>query len=223
MLKFILSLMITGPIQKLREGAIIIGNGNLDHNIRFKSRDELKDLAEEFNLMAGKLKDLDRMKDDFISSVSHDLRSPLTAIRAHAQSLFNGSTTLSEKQQENLAIIINNTVRLNRFIGDMPLKFTARSYRLQYRDDEIYEHPGTFMRFRVITVIESDLSPVVMNCELDITLHNVDRKRSIIVQFSKKNFSNVRSLGTLKRDVYMILYLIQLIITRSSIIRSYIF
>jgi methyl-accepting chemotaxis protein len=63
---FILAQLMSRPIRKLTEGAKSIGQGNLEQKISVKSRDELGDLAGEFNRMAKKLKELDQMKDDFV-------------------------------------------------------------------------------------------------------------------------------------------------------------
>jgi len=64
-----------------------LGEGNLDTQIPVENSDELGFLAHEFNLMAVKLKELDQLKDDFVSSVSHELRSPLAAIAGYAELL----------------------------------------------------------------------------------------------------------------------------------------
>jgi signal transduction histidine kinase len=117
---FILATTMTGPIKKLASGAAQIGKGDLDTVINVKSRDELGSLASDFNSMAQKLKELDRMKQDFMSSVTHELRSPLTAIKGYVNLILEGKTgALSEKQSSYLTIVRNNTARLGRFINDI--------------------------------------------------------------------------------------------------------
>ena len=87
----LLATFITRPIRTLRAGARKIGEGKLDHRIDVKSRDELGELADEFNLMAKKLGELDQMKQDFVSNVTHELRSPMTSIRGYMDLLLNGT------------------------------------------------------------------------------------------------------------------------------------
>jgi signal transduction histidine kinase len=108
------------PIKKFTEGAKAIGQGNLEQKISVKSRDELGDLASEFNRMARKIKELDEMKDDFVSSVSHELRSPLTSIKGYVDFILKGKAgTINEKLVEYLMIVKNNTSRLGMFINDI--------------------------------------------------------------------------------------------------------
>jgi len=117
---FILAQLMSRPIKKLTEGAKSIGQGNLEQRISVKSRDELGDLAGEFNRMAKKLKELDQMKDDFVSSVSHELRSPLTSIKGYVDFVLRGKAgPLNKKLIEYLTIVKNNTSRLGMFINDI--------------------------------------------------------------------------------------------------------
>jgi HAMP domain-containing protein len=116
----ILAQTMTKPIKKLAEGAIKIGEGKLDTVIEVKGKDELAGLAKEFNQMAQKLKELDRMKEDFMSSVTHELRSPLTAIKGYINLMLEGRAgPLTDRQKEFLTIVSNNTARLRRFINDI--------------------------------------------------------------------------------------------------------
>lgn len=115
-----MTLTITKPIKKLVAGSIAIGEGNLDTVIDVQSKDEIGGLAKQFNKMAVKLKELDQMKDDFISSVTHELRSPLTAIKGYVSFILDGkSGSINDKQKEFLTIVANNTARLGRFINDV--------------------------------------------------------------------------------------------------------
>ncbi|MBP9128397.1 MAG: HAMP domain-containing protein [Elusimicrobia bacterium] len=115
-----LSLLFTKPIELLRSGAQIIGEGNLTHRIRITTRDELGELAREFNVMAAKLQELDQLKQDFVSNVTHELRSPLTSLRGYVELLLReGAGAINEEQREFLIVIKNNSVRLARFIDNL--------------------------------------------------------------------------------------------------------
>jgi signal transduction histidine kinase len=66
------------------------------------------------------LRQLDRMKDDFVSTVSHELRTPLTSINGYLEVLLDGDAgTLSEEQAGFLGVIRKNSDRLLRLVGDL--------------------------------------------------------------------------------------------------------
>ena len=116
----LLANMMTEPIKKLSAGAELIGQGKLDQKIIVKSKDELAGLANTFNKMALKLKELDQLKQDFVASVTHELRSPLTSLRMYIDLFFKGATgTLTEKQTEFLKIMKESSGRLANFIDDL--------------------------------------------------------------------------------------------------------
>jgi PAS domain S-box-containing protein len=79
----------------------------------------VKDITEK-NRYERRLKDLDRMKSDFVSNVSHELRTPLTAIKGSVDNMLDGILgPLTEKQIRYLSRINSNADRLGRLIGDL--------------------------------------------------------------------------------------------------------
>lgn len=118
---FLLGERLTRPIRHLTEGAKAIGDGDLATQIPVESSDELGFLAQEFNLMATKLRELDQLKDDFVSSVSHELRSPLSAISGYVELLRSKplNEITAEKGTKALNIIQESTMRLTSFINDI--------------------------------------------------------------------------------------------------------
>jgi signal transduction histidine kinase len=116
----ILAGTMTRPIELLVKGAKLIGQGKLDTKIRVERKDELGWLAHKFNQMAKALKELDEMKNDFVSSVTHELRSPLAAIESYVNEMLEGGVKEFEKTGvDDLTIIKNNTIRLSNFINDL--------------------------------------------------------------------------------------------------------
>lgn len=111
---------ITIPIQRLAESTVHIGRGELDEHIQVDSHDEIGALAERFNEMTVKLKELDQMKQDFVSSVTHELRSPLTSLGMYIGLFYEGAAgPLNEQTKEYLHIMENNVERLRRFIDNL--------------------------------------------------------------------------------------------------------
>jgi len=117
---FLVSNSIVKPVRLLTRGAELIGEGKLDTKINLKSGDEFAMLAEKFNDMSEKLKELDEMKRDFTSSVTHELRSPLGAIETYINKMLDGGIDgFKETGFSDLFIMKNNAVRLSRFIDDL--------------------------------------------------------------------------------------------------------
>lgn len=78
-----------------------------------------KDITEK-QRYEKRLKELDKMKSDFVSNVSHELRTPLTAIKGSVDNMLDGITgALNEKQMRYLARVKSNTDRLTRLINDL--------------------------------------------------------------------------------------------------------
>lgn len=117
----VLAFYLNKPIKALAKGADEIGEGNLDVYVDIKRNDELGRLGKTFNQMAKKLKELDELKDGFVSSVSHELRSPLSAIDGYCDYLLEGfsKNMPPEKQEKSLKIIKEATVRLTNFINNI--------------------------------------------------------------------------------------------------------
>lgn len=121
----IITLIVTNrvlaPIQRLANGARLIGQGVLTHRIPVTSKNELGELAQEFNQMAAQLQKLDEMKNSFISSVSHELKTPLSAIKVYVELLKEDpSMFINEKKRvKTLSIMQQNIERLSVFIDDI--------------------------------------------------------------------------------------------------------
>jgi Na+/proline symporter/signal transduction histidine kinase len=88
------------------------------HKLEQKSR-ELEAATAELRAANERLKELDRLKDDFISTVSHELRTPLTSIRALSEILFDDPELDRAQRTRFLGIIIKESERLTRLISQV--------------------------------------------------------------------------------------------------------
>lgn len=88
------------------------------HELEQKSR-QLEEATAELRAANERLQELDRMKDDFVSTVSHELRTPLTSIRAFSEILFDHPELDVEQRSRYLGIIVKETERLTRLINQV--------------------------------------------------------------------------------------------------------
>jgi signal transduction histidine kinase len=89
---------ISRPIQHLRNSAMILASGALDTRIQATSQDELGQLAESFNYMAGQLEALMQTQRSFVSNAAHELRTPLMTLKLRAEALSDDTLPASERE-----------------------------------------------------------------------------------------------------------------------------
>ena len=109
---------IIAPIETVIQGARKISKGDFSHKIEVDTKDEVEDLALAVNQMAqtlrkniDDLKELDKLKDEFIYLASHNLRTPLTVIKGYVSSLQEDSS-LNTETREQLVSISKSTKEL---------------------------------------------------------------------------------------------------------------
>lgn len=105
-------------IRDLNSAAKYLAKGNFDKLIKVNREDELGELIESFNFMAEELKALEGMKRNFISNLSHDLRSPLQSITGYTRAILDG-TIGPERQERYLKIVLDESERLTKLVNDI--------------------------------------------------------------------------------------------------------
>lgn len=109
------ALSIEGVMQILDETSQVM---EYSRQLEQKSR-ELEAATAELRAANERLQELDRMKDEFVSTVSHELRTPLTSIRAFSEILRSSPDLPKHERQEFLEIVVKETERLTRLINQM--------------------------------------------------------------------------------------------------------
>ena len=110
---FLLSKIFFNPIKKLGEGMDKVAHG--DFSVQLKTNSTAKEITNVysgFNLMAKELNATEILQTDFVSNVSHELKTPINAIEGYAM-LLQGGDNLDEQQKEYVNKIIVNTERLS--------------------------------------------------------------------------------------------------------------
>lgn len=115
-----LSRRLTAPVLALSGAADEIAAGNYAVRVpRGQGGDEISHLSERFNEMAARLAATEERERQFLMSVSHELRTPLTAIKGHVDALRDGLIDDPELIQASLDVVADESVRLERLVGDV--------------------------------------------------------------------------------------------------------
>jgi two-component system sensor histidine kinase GlrK len=116
-LSALLARSILDPLVRLTAGTREVSAGRFDYRLEATGDDELAQLAREFNSMTERLDELDRMKRDFVSKVSHDLKTPLSSMQETTGALLDEvAGPLTPKQHQLLAINHESGQRLSSML-----------------------------------------------------------------------------------------------------------
>ncbi len=111
---------ITVPLSRMKKKTMEIAAGVLEPDLDLPTPPEIGALAQSFNRMCAKLKEVDRMKSDFYSVMSHELRTPLTSIREGTNLFLEGQGgEVTEKQRKLLTIIAEESNRLISLVNSL--------------------------------------------------------------------------------------------------------
>jgi signal transduction histidine kinase len=111
---------INDPLRRLTRSTRAIARGEFWHRLPAHGGDEFAELARDFNVMTQKLGELDEMKKDFVSHVSHDLKAPLASIRQIMHLLLQEIPgSLNEQQKELLGLSYDSAERLAAMVGNL--------------------------------------------------------------------------------------------------------
>ena len=118
-LSLYLSEKIAAPIDRITKAAENLAKG--DYNTKFDGRGYLESqkLAETLTYAEQEISKVDKMQRDLVANVSHDLRTPLTMLKAYAEMIRDLSGDNPVKRNEHLEIIINETDRLALLVNDI--------------------------------------------------------------------------------------------------------
>ncbi|MCW5665705.1 MAG: histidine kinase [Piscinibacter sp.] len=95
------------------------------------------DEASQVRALNRRLEDLDRQKDDFVSSVSHELRTPLTSIRAFAELMRDDPQMEPEQRQQFLGLVVSETERLSRLVNQVLDMAKIESGHAEWRHEPV--------------------------------------------------------------------------------------
>ncbi len=119
LLAFWLSRSIYKPLGEITEAAEIIGRGEYAHRINSKETGDIGKLAGNFDRMAGEVEASQLKLRHFVADVSHELKSPLTAIQGFSQALLDGTAADKDTRDKAARIINDESKRLRRQVDEL--------------------------------------------------------------------------------------------------------
>lgn len=175
---------INRPLTILSDGVREIGDGNLDYRIAYREKDEFAPVCGAFNGMAVRLKaSVERTRRDeesrkkLLAGISHDLRSPLTSIRAYVEGLLDGVAKTEEAWQRYLLTIKNKAEDIDRMVSQLFLfskldmaeyPMEPRTFRLDEFVAELIAETAEDYRSRGLEVTAEQLCPAGVTADREL-------------------------------------------------------
>lgn len=131
-----LSIRYFGPVLKLKKAMQQVAEG--DFSIRLKAGNELEEIQDiytNFNRMVQELEATEILQTDFVSNVSHEFKTPISAIEGYATLLQNSEVPVSGEQEEYIDKILFNTRRLSHLAGNILLLSKIEHQSIQTRQN----------------------------------------------------------------------------------------
>ncbi|HEX7059450.1 MAG TPA: histidine kinase dimerization/phospho-acceptor domain-containing protein, partial [Solirubrobacterales bacterium] len=132
------------PLEDLVQASERLASGDLEARVTVGGLSEtatlgaaFNEMAEELQRRAGERDQLDRMKDEFVLTASHELRSPLTSVQGFAELLMLEREQLTPKQAETVEVILDNTRHLVRLLNDLLDLARSNAGRLAIRPSTV--------------------------------------------------------------------------------------
>lgn len=130
---------VAGPLVKLKKATHNIKAGNLDFVLDVERTDEFSELCKDFEDMRKRLKEsaeervvLDKENKELISNISHDLKTPMTAIKGYVEGIMDGIADTPEKMERYIRTIYNKTNEMDHLINELTFYSKIDTNRIPY-------------------------------------------------------------------------------------------
>lgn len=135
---------LNGPLKKLSEATHRIKEGDFDFELHEEGRDEISELCRDFEEMRKRLKELDEEKKTFdrqskelISNISHDLKTPITAVKGYVEGIMDGVADTPEKMDRYIRTIYIKANDMDRLINELTFYSKIDTNRIPYNFNKI--------------------------------------------------------------------------------------
>lgn len=130
---------IAVPLVKLKKATQNIKEGNLDFVLDVEGNDEFSELCQDFEEMRRRLKEsteeknlIEKENKELISNISHDLKTPITAIKGYVEGIMDGVADTPEKMDRYIRTIYNKANEMNLLINELTLYSKIDTNRIPY-------------------------------------------------------------------------------------------
>jgi len=171
-LTYLVSKSVFEPIEDLKHAANQIKDGNLDFEIKTNSKDEIGELCLAFEEMRGKLKEsvdmqiqYENNRKELISNISHDLKTPITAIKGYVEGIMDGVASSPEKMDKYIKTIYSKSTDIDRLIDELFL----------FSKLDLNKLPFNFEQTDVTTYMQDCVEELQLDLEkknFDLIYHN---------------------------------------------------
>jgi two-component system sensor histidine kinase BaeS len=196
---FLLSKHLLAPIRKLTAGTQALASRRFDTRIEVETIDELGQLAADFNTMAQTLEQYERMRQQWISDIAHELRTPLSILSGEVEALQDG---VREVNPDTLDSLSSEARHLSKIINDLHELSLADAGVLSIKKEPVDPVPvlnATLRHFRIR--FEENQITVENNLRNDgsvTVIGDADRLQQLFSNLLENTLRYADSSGTLK-------------------------
>ena len=185
-MSILVSDMLNKPILKITSKAKEMAKGNYEPDEEVYNIKELDELTTTLNYAKSEIKNTDELRKDLMANVSHDLKTPLTMIKAYAEMARDINYNDKDKRNENLSIIIQEADRLNILVNDILnlSKLENNKEELTLEDYDLVEEVKSILnRYQIIK--ETENYKLILNAP-EIAVVHADKNKIISFAYTIK-------------------------------------
>ncbi len=119
LLAIVISRSVAGPLRQMAKAAQGIAGGDYDQRVPPEGPEEVQRVAESFNSMAAQVKSTQAAQREFVANVSHDLKTPITAISGWSQAMLDGAASTPDEQARAAMTIYSEAGRMDRMVNQL--------------------------------------------------------------------------------------------------------
>ena len=178
-LTLIVSMMVSGPFRALRNDLTVVAEGDLNHRVEQNAFTVTRQISEAISTTIRRLKDAAQSRDEFVSNVSHELKTPITSIRVLADSLMSMDDAPVELYKDFMNDISGEIDREAKIIDDLLslVRMDRSTVRLERKPTDMHG---------MLEQILKRLRPIARLSNVDLTLETV---REVVADVDEVKFS----------------------------------